>query len=321
MKAFVVDTVDGEFARGVREIDPPPLAEGEVAIAVEWSDVNYKDALAGTAEGKVVRANPMVTGIDLAGTVVTTRSPNFAVGDQVLATGYDLGVARWGGHAQFAHIPADWALPLPPPLDGRAAMQAGTAGLTAALCTLAITEGSSDGQVLVTGAAGGVGSYAVALLAAAGFEVTASTGRQERSDWLRALGAQDVVGRLSADHRPLERERWSGVVDTVGGQTLAAALAATAHDGVVAACGMTGGAAFTGSVFPFILRGVTLRGIDSVLSAPTMRTAAWGLVAALSPEHVALLAGRVVGLEDLAMAMDEVLAGSAVGRTVVKVAS
>lgn len=315
-----MDGAAGDVVRGVRDVEAAPLDDGDIAVGVEWSDVNYKDALAATPDGKVVREYPMVTGIDLAGIVVDTRSPRFAVGDRVLATGFDLGVARWGGHAQLANIPAAWALPLPAPLDSRTAMQAGTAGLTAALCSAAVAEAPRGGRVLVTGAAGGVGSYAVALLAASGFHVTASTGRPEREEWLRALGAHDVIGRLPADHRPLDRERWTAVVDTVGGQTLAAALAATCYSGVVAACGLTGGAAFAGSVFPFILRGVTLAGIDSVHCPLARRAQAWDAVAALSPEHVALLAGRIVGLDDLAMAMDEVLAGKAVGRTVVRIA-
>jgi acrylyl-CoA reductase (NADPH) len=305
----------------VRDIDIPVAGEGEVLINVEWSDINFKDCLASRADGRVARISPLVPGIDIAGTIRESNGSQFATNTPVIAYGYELGTGRDGGYREVANVPAEWVIPLPANLSTRNAMIAGTAGLTAALSVLAILDRGikpSDGPVLVTGATGGVGSCAVAMLANNGFEVHASTGRTERSDWLKSLGAHTVVDRLPQEHKPLDSEIWAAVVDSVGGTTLSGALAQTKYHGVVTACGLTGGANFTSAVFPFILRGVSLVGIDSVVIPMTQRIRAWQWIGDNVKENqFALLAGREVGLGELASALDEVFSGKALGRTIV----
>ncbi|WP_193044702.1 acrylyl-CoA reductase family protein [Mycolicibacterium baixiangningiae] len=322
-KAFQVGKDDsGEFYRDTREVTAEPLADGEVRVRVAWSSINYKDGLASTAEGRVARISPLIPGIDLAGEVVDPGSSGLTVGDQVLAHGYELGVARHGGFSQYATVPAGWVVPRPAALDARHAMVTGTAGFTAALSVAALRDGgiSPDlGPVLVTGATGGVGSFAVTLLSNLGYDVVASTGRRDREDWLKSLGAGTVIDRLPADAKPLGKETWAGVVDSVGGSTLHAALASTCYGGIVAASGNTGGPKLGTTVFPFILRGVRLHGIDSVACDIDRRRTIWHWIAdTMHAQQFDALAGRVVGLSELPEALDAVLAGRALGRTLVQ---
>jgi acrylyl-CoA reductase (NADPH) len=320
-RAFVVNKQDDEVVLEVQEVEVPTAAEGEVLIDVEWSDVNFKDCLASRADGRVARNYPLIPGIDLAGTVRDANGSAFAQGSAVLAHGYELGVARNGGYREVANVPAHWVIELPANLSTRNAMIAGTAGMTAALSVMAILDGGvkpSDGPVLVTGATGGVGSCAVSMLANNGFEVHASTGRTERADWLTSLGATEVIDRLPGEHKPLGAETWAGVVDSVGGATLSGALAQAKYQGVVTACGLTGGASFTSAVFPFILRGVKLVGIDSVMIPMDQRQRVWNWLADnLTAAQFDLLVGREAGLDDVAAALDEVFTGNALGRTLV----
>lgn len=323
MRAFVVDKPESGFTRGVVERAEPSCADGELLVRVEWSGLNYKDGLAALENGKVVRDYPLICGVDLSGVVVESSDPAHPVGSQVIAHGYSLGVSRDGGLAEMCAVPAAWVVPLPTGLSTRNAMVAGTAGFTAARCVMAIAEaGAPSGPVLVTGATGGVGSFAVVMLSNLGYEVVASTGRTQRADWLTALGASEVIDRLPSEVKPLEKERWAGVVDTVGGTTLAAAIAATRYNGVVTACGNTGGVGLETTVFPFILRGVSLVGIDSANVAADVRRGVWQWLAQnVTAAQFAALSGREIGLDGVADALDDVLAGKAEGRTVVRLAS
>lgn len=324
VRAFVAERRDGEVERGVGTIASTDLGDGDVTVRVEWSSVNYKDALATVADGKVARISPLVPGIDLAGEVVSADAAGGpAVGTKVLVHGYDLGVAHHGGYAEYARVPAAWVVPLPTGLSARQAMAIGTAGFTAALSVQRLEEHGTHpdaGPVLVTGATGGVGSMAVAMLAARGFCVAASTGKRDAHDWLRGLGAAEIVDRseTSADsRRPLEPERWAAAVDCVGGATLASVLRALRYGGAVAASGLTGGSALPTTVLPFILRGIALLGIDSVALPLHDRRALWERLATdLRPPH---LDAHEVALEDLPAALDTLLAGEAQGRTVVRI--
>lgn len=320
-RAFVVNKQDDSVVLSVENIEIPTAADGEVLIDVEWSDVNFKDCLASRVDGRVARNYPLVPGIDMSGTIRDANGSAFNNGDAVIAHGLELGVARDGGFREVANVPAEWIIALPANLSAKNAMIAGTAGMTAALSVMAILDGGvtpADGPVLVTGATGGVGSCAVSMLANNGFEVHASTGRTERADWLKSLGATEVVDRLPGEHKPLGAETWAGVVDSVGGSTLSGALAQTKYQGVVTACGLTGGANFTSAVFPFILRGVKLIGIDSVMVPMDQRQRAWDWLAKnVTSEQFELLVGREAGLADLPDALNEVFSGNALGRTVV----
>ena len=291
-----------------------------------YSSVNYKDALAVTPKGGVVRDYPIVPGIDLTGEVVDSQSPDFAVGDAVLAHGYEIGTARHGGYAEYARLPADWVVALGSlsPRDGAAI---GTAGFTAAMSVQALIDRGitpDDGPIVVTGATGGVGSVSVDLLAAAGYEVVASTGKPDAAERLKALGAADVIGRLPEDPdakpRPLGKTRWAGAVDCVGGKTLADVLSAVRYGGAVAASGLTGGAALNTTVMPFILRGVALLGIDSVNMPIEPRRELWQkLGSSLRPQHLSDISNDV-DVKDVAGVLDEVQAGRYSGRAVVRVA-
>src|ERR1700756_3012303 len=252
------------------------LPAGDVDVRVDYSSLNFKDALAITGRGAIVKRWPMVPGIDLAGVVERSGHPDWRAGDRVVVNGWGIGETHWGGLAQRARLNAEWLLALPDAYDSRQAMAIGTAGYTAALCVMALQKHGltpASGPVLVTGASGGVGSVAVVLLAGLGFEVAASTGRAEQADYLRELGATEIVERASmaAPGKPLQSERWAGVVDTVGSHTLANACAATRWNGAVAACGLAQGADFPATVMPFILRGVTLYGINCVYVANDLR--------------------------------------------------
>ncbi|MDH4308089.1 MAG: oxidoreductase [Acidimicrobiia bacterium] len=322
MKAFVVEKTDGGWERRVRALEVADLPDGDVLIEVDCSGINYKDGLASVEKGRVARISPLIPGVDLAGTVVESSSDSVTVGSEVIVHGYDLGVAHHGGFAEMARVPAGWVVPLPAGLTTRQAMVVGTAGYTAALSVMALEAAGlkpGDGQVLVTGATGGVGSTAVGLLANRGYEVVASTGKPDQSEWLKGLGAADVVDRseTSADSgRPLESERWAGAVDCVGGATLAYVIRTLRYGASVAASGLTGGGDLPTTVYPFILRGVNLLGIDSVMNALPERIEVWHRISTdLRPLH--LEPSDVVGLDGLTTALDRILAGGMVGRTLV----
>jgi acrylyl-CoA reductase (NADPH) len=301
------------------------LGDGDVVIAVSWSSVNYKDGLVSRKNGKVARISPLVPGIDLAGTVVNSEQSTFAVGQSVLVHGYDLGVAHHGGYSHFARVPAEWVVPIPAALSERQAMTLGTAGFTAALSVVALEEHGltpDSGPVLVTGATGGVGSVAVSILATLGHEVTAVTGKPEAADWLRSLGANDVIDRsaVSDVSRPLQKEQWAGAVDCVGGDTLAHVLASLRYGAAVAASGNTGGMQLPTSVLPFILRGVALLGIDSVRCPIERRRMIWERLAGdLRPATLDDVATDEVTLDGVAGALERILAGQARGRTLVRI--
>jgi acrylyl-CoA reductase (NADPH) len=279
-RALVVE----ESAEGrqveLRDVGFASLPPGEVLVRVAYSTLNYKDGLAVSGKGKILRTNPMAPGIDFAGTVVESASADFRPGDEVILTGWGVGERYWGGFSQFNRVKAEWLVPLPQGLSLQRAMAIGTAGLTAMLCVLALERYGlvpDEREVVVTGAAGGVGSVAVALLAQAGYRVVASTGRPDEADYLKGLGAVEIIDRtaFTGPGKPLERERWAGAIDTVGGATLGGIFRSMAYHGSVAACGNAGGVEFTTSVFPFILRGVRLIGVDSVLVPLAERRIAW----------------------------------------------
>jgi len=316
---------DGDAVRkGVQELSEADLGEGEVTVRVDWSSVNYKDALAVSPKGRVARIDRLIPGIDLAGEVAASSSPDFEPGQTVLATGYDLGVAHHGGYAEFARLPAGWVVPLPSGLTARRAMAVGTAGFTAALSVTQLEERGlqpGDGPVLVLGATGGVGSIAVALLAARGYKVHASTGKADRAEYLRGLGATEILSRedTAPSGKPLAKERWAACVDPVGGAALAYVLSTLRRGGAVATSGMTGGTSLETTVMPFILRGVALLGVDSVEAPMAIRRRVWEEIASsLEPSTLDELT-REVALDDLGALLDEVLSGGATGRTVVRV--
>ena len=325
-RAFVARNEDGSGEQGVETLTEADLPPGDVTVRVEWSSVNYKDGLAASPNGKVARISPLVPGIDLAGTVVASESPEFQAGDRVLANGYDLGVSHHGGFGELARLPADWVVPLPKGLEARQAMTLGTAGYTAALSVVEIERRGLEpgaGPVLVLGASGGVGSTAVGILAARGHEVWASTGKGDETDFLRELGAHEILSReeTSAESsRPLESERWAGCVDPVGGASLAYALRTMRDRGTVAASGVTGGPKLETTVFPFILRSVALVGIESSRTPIGERREVWRRLADdLRPNGLDRIARREVGLEELSGALADILAGKSRGRTVVRV--
>lgn len=324
--AFVVDkTADDAVTRGVRRLGPDDIGSGDVTIRVTWSGINYKDALASTATGKVARQYPLVPGIDLAGEVVNGPA-GLAPGTVVLVHGYDLGVAHHGGFSEYARVPAGWVVPLPGGLDARTAMTLGTAGFTAALSVQLLEQHGlrpGTGPVLVTGASGGLGSVAVGILAARGYEVVASSGKPEAATYLKDLGAAEIIDRAETSmpsSRLLERERWSAAVDCVGGDTLAYVLRTLRYGAAVAASGNTGGAQLPTSVFPFILRGAALLGVNSVSCPIQDRRALWERLAAdLRPNGLTTLATSVVGLAGLEPELDAILAGRKQGRTLLAV--
>jgi acrylyl-CoA reductase (NADPH) len=322
-RAIWIEKSGGAQSTRVRDVDESALS-GDVLVRVERSTLNYKDGLAILGRSGVVRAFPMIPGIDLAGTVERSNDARWKPGDRVLVNGCGLGESHLGGLAQRAGVAGDWLVPIPAAFTSGQAMAVGTAGFTAMLCVLALERHGvrpADGEVLVTGAAGGVGSVAVALLARAGFRVVASTGRLQEADYLRALGASAVMDRaeLSSPGRPLARERWAGVVDAVGSHTLANACAATRYRGAVTACGLAQGMDFPATVAPFILRAVTLYGIDSSRAPRPLRLEAWERLARdLDPALLESMTSEV-GLEGAIAASPEILAGHVRGRLVVDV--
>jgi acrylyl-CoA reductase (NADPH) len=326
-RAYVAQRIDDRVERGVREFHADDLPAGEIDVRVDWSSVNYKDALATTADGKVARISPLIPGIDLAGEVVGSADPAVPVGTPILAHGYDLGVARHGGYSAFTRVPATYVVPMPAGLTARDAMAVGTAGFTAAMSVAALERHGvrpGDGPVLVTGASGGVGSTAVAILAARGHEVWAGTGKRDEEPRLRALGAVGFVGReemTAASNRPLESARWAGAVDAVGAATLSYVLRTLRPGAAVASSGNAGGAELATTVLPFILRGVALLGMDSANLPIDERRALWTRIATdLRPRGLGSRDGLTeVGLDELEGAFDAILAGAARGRWLVRV--
>jgi acrylyl-CoA reductase (NADPH) len=322
-KALVLRQADKQTVAQIETLSTTDLPDGDVLVAVEYSGLNYKDGLAVTGKGKIVRQFPLVPGIDLAGTVLESASPDYKPGDKVVLTGWGVGERYWGGYSQRQRVRSNWLVPLPAGLDTRQAMAIGTAGFTAMLCVLALEQAgvspSADKPVLVTGASGGVGSVAVALLARLGYKVTAVTGRPENQDYLRTLGASGFVGRedMVAPARPLEAQRWAGAVDTVGGKILARVLAEIDYGGSVAACGLAGGTELPTTVMPFILRGVALLGVDSVMCPLPRRRQAWARLAHDLPmgmlEHIT----QPATLEQVPRLAEEILAGKVRGRVVI----
>lgn len=324
-RAFVVDkSAEGAFSRGLRQLGAQDLPPGEVTVAVAWSSVNFKDGLAAREDGRVARAYPLVPGIDLAGTVVASEDDAFPVGTGVLAHGYEIGVARHGGFAELARVPSGWTVALPAGLTAREAMEIGTAGFTAGMSVAALEARGlrpGDGPVLVTGASGGVGSAAIAILASRGHEVWAATAKADEHGRLRDLGAAGFLTRdeVTAPGKPLERERWAGAVDTVGAATLPYALRTLRIGAAVASSGNASGAELSTTVFPFILRGCALLGMDSANMAIESRRALWGRLATdLLPRGIADGISEV-SLDDIESALDAIYAGRARGRWVVRV--
>jgi putative YhdH/YhfP family quinone oxidoreductase len=323
-RAYAVDRPGGLFERGIRDAGPDGLPAGDVEIRVEWSSVNFKDGLAATEDGKVARKYPLILGIDLAGEVVASTDPTIRAGAKIIAHGYDLGTSHHGGFAEYARVPAEWVVPMPPGLSTRDAMAIGTAGFTAAMAISALEEPGlepANGPVLVTGATGGVGSTAISILAELGYEVWAATGKEDERAWLTTLGAVGFLTReeCSADGRPLETERWAGAVDSVGAAALHYILRTLKRGAAVAACGNASGPALTTTVFPFILRGVALLGMESAYLPIAQRRRLWARLATdLRPRD---LAERVteVPLEDVETALDAIVRGDARGRWLVRV--
>ncbi|MFO1372461.1 MAG: MDR family oxidoreductase [Candidatus Competibacteraceae bacterium] len=323
-KALVLNQQDGKTVAALADLTIADLPAGEVLVAVDYSSLNYKDGLAVTGKGKIVRQFPLVPGVDLAGTVLESSSSTYRPGDRVVLTGWSVGERYWGGYAQRARVRAEWLTPLPEGLDTRQAMAIGTAGLTAMLCVQALEEAgvqpTAAKPVLVTGASGGVGSVAVALLAQLGYSVTAVTGRPENQDYLRELGAGEFVSReeMSQPCRPLEAQRWAGAVDTVGGRVLARVLAEVDYGGAVAACGLAGGADLPTTVMPFILRGVKLLGVDSVMCPLALRQAAWTRLAHALPAAVlARMTTTIAPLAETPRLAAAIVAGQVRGRVVI----
>jgi acrylyl-CoA reductase (NADPH) len=320
-RAFRADTSGDTVDRGVVEMSTDDLADDGALIEVHWSSVNYKDGLASTPTGRVARFSPMVPGVDLAG-ILLEDAGGITAGTEIIVHGYDLGVNRHGGFAQFATAPHDWIVPLPSGLTTREAMVLGTAGYTAALSVIALLDHGltpSDGKVLVTGATGGVGSTAVSIMSQLGYEVVASTGKPDESSFLTDLGASEIVDRsvLAEAGKPLQGMQWAGAIDCVGGAPLANVLAQTAYGGAVAASGLTAGNGLPTTVLPFILRGVNLYGIDSVQTPIERRREVWQRIASdLKPVGLDTI-GHDIGLDELDDVLTGILDGKAVGRAVV----
>lgn len=327
-RALLIEEVASEGRRGIKSgfvtLNEGNLDAGDVLIRVDYSSVNYKDALAATGKGRIVKRFPCVGGIDLAGTVVKSAAPRFAPGDKVIATSYDLGVAHHGGYAEYALVPGGWVLPMPEGMSAREAMAIGTAGLTAAMAINRMEDNGlkpESGPVLVTGATGGVGSLAIDMLAGRGYEVVALSGKTEQADWLRRLGAARVMARseVPADIKPLDKGLWAGAVDSVGGHTLAWIASTTKPQGVITSIGLAGGTDLNTTVMPFVLRGVALIGIDSGYAGFAVRERAWARLATdLRPRHLAEVV-REVPFESLPEVFEQLMSNRAHGRTVVRI--
>ncbi|MEW6296262.1 MAG: MDR family oxidoreductase [Thermodesulfobacteriota bacterium] len=324
-KAIVAEEVDGKVRASLKDLTANDLPPGDVTVRVAYSTLNYKDGLAVTGRAKIARRFPMVCGIDLAGTVEESQNPEYKPGDRVLITGWGLSETHWGGYSQKQRVKAEWLIPVPEPLSLKQAMAIGTAGFTSMLCVMALEHlGVAPGAqpVIVTGAAGGVGGVAVALLARLGYAVAASTGRPELRDYLTSLGATDIVERATLAQpsgRPLDPERWAGGVDTVGGEVLASVLRGTRYGGAVAACGLAGGATLPTTVYPFILRGVSLLGIDSVMCPKPKRVTAWQRLVRDLPLDKLDTMTVVEPMTKVPVLAEEILKGRVRGRVVIDV--
>ncbi|WP_106765986.1 acryloyl-CoA reductase [Paenibacillus faecalis] len=324
-KAFVIHKDDQGFRSGIEHWRMDQLPDGDVTIRVQYSGVNYKDGLASIPEGKIVRRYPFIPGIDLAGTVVESLHPSFKEGDKVLCTGYELGVSHEGGYSQYARVKGDWLVPLPEGLSLKEAMGIGTAGFTAALSVASLLHSGvqpSDGPVLVTGATGGVGSFSISMMSKLGFEVVASTGKMAaQGDWLTTIGAHQVISREEAaqdSKGALAAEKWAAVIDPVGGPQLSGLLKHVKYGGAVALSGLTGGGNFAATVYPFILRGVKLLGIDSVYCPMSTRQEIWSKLAGEWKPDSALQSGiHVHYLNALPEILNDILSGKAIGRSVI----
>lgn len=324
MQALVLEQSDGRTLAAIKHLTSDDLPAGDVTVDIDWSSLNYKDALAITGKGKIIRQFPMVPGIDFAGKVHHSEDPRFHIGQSVLLTGWGVGENHWGGLAEQARVKGDWLVPLPQGLDARRAMIIGTAGFTAMLCVMALEEGGvspESGEVLVTGASGGVGSAAVALLSALGYQVVAVSGRESTHEYLHQLGAKAILPRseFSGESRPLDRQKWAGAVDTAGGNVLASVLAQMNYSGVVAACGLAGGFDLPATVMPFILRNVRLQGVDSVNTPAARRIEAWKRVVKTLPETFYQQATQEITLAEAADSAARLLNNESTGRTLVRI--
>ncbi|PCI52118.1 MAG: alcohol dehydrogenase [Gammaproteobacteria bacterium] len=321
---ILIEKDDQGYRAAIKEIDESVLPEGDVTVNVSHSTINYKDALAITGKGPVVRKFPMVPGIDLVGTVEHSESDKFKVGDQILLNGFGVGETHCGGLAQKARLKSEWLIPLPKGFSPRQAMAIGTAGYTAMLCVIALEKNGitpDKGEILVTGANGGVGSFSIAILAKLGYNVVASTGRVDQAEYLKKLGASDVIDRntLSEPGRPLAKERWAGAIDSAGSHTLANVCASMQYGGAVAACGLAQGMDLPASVAPFILRGVTLAGIDSVMRPIEDRIEAWQRLADILDPEVFDDISTEIGLSEVISTAEALMEGKVRGRVVVDI--
>ncbi|MEQ6390910.1 acryloyl-CoA reductase [Bacillaceae bacterium S4-13-58] len=324
-RALIVDKTEADFSVQVKEFTKNDLPNGDVFIKVAYSSINFKDGLASVPNGKIVRSYPFIPGIDLAGTVVSSKDSRFKEGDEVIATSYEIGVSHFGGYSEYAQIPAQWVVPLPKGLTLKESMIYGTAGFTAALSIQRLEENGvtpEKGEILVTGSTGGVGSLAVAMLAQKGYEVVASTGKESEHEFLQNIGAKEIISRedvYDGETKPLDKQLWAGAIDPVGGEQLAAILSKIHYGGSVAVSGLTAGTNVPATVFPFILRGVNLLGIDSVYCPMDVRSPLWERLASdLKPEKLLHIVQQEITLDDLPQFLPSILKGQMRGRVLVK---
>lgn len=322
--ALVASDGDAGFSAELKDVSINELPDNDVLVKIDYSTLNYKDALAVSGRGKICRNLPMVCGIDFAGTVVESKSSTWSVGDRVLANGFGMSEIHWGGYSQYQRVPPEWLIRTPPNFDSKAAMVVGTAGYTAMLCINAIKDHGvipEDGPVVVTGASGGVGSVAITLLSRLGYEAVAVSGRESMRDYLMRLGASSVLSRdeFSRKSRPLEKELWSAGIDSVGSSTLATLLAQTKYNGIVTACGLAGGLDLSCTVMPFILRGVTLKGVDSVMAPMINRERAWTSLSELLGAEELSSMSSIKAMSEFPSLADQLLDGKLNGRVVIDV--